>query len=272
MPSTTRILDANVNGTVYTSNANAALEAIDTCHSGPTAPTDEVANGKLWLDTTTTPAILKVYNNATWEVIHSGTVDINAGTIDGVTINGSTIGATTPAAGTFTTLGAGNLVGQVAYFATSSAPTGWLKTNGALISRTTYAGLFSVIGTTFGVGDGSTTFAIPDLRGEFLRAWDDARGIDSGRAFGSAQTDAVQDHTHFMLGHNSNINNNAWNRFINADPSTGGQVTTGVAGGFGTGKGVQGMVTGTSGNLGHNVRSATENRPRNIAMLACIKF
>jgi len=99
MATTTRILDANVNGTVYTSNANAALEALDTCHSGATAPTDEVANGKLWLDTTTTPGILKIYNNATWEVVHSGTVDINAGTIDG-----TTIGATTPAAITGTTL------------------------------------------------------------------------------------------------------------------------------------------------------------------------
>ena len=70
MATTTRVLDANVNGAVYTSNANSALEALDTCHSGATAPTDEVANGKLWLDTSTTPGILKIYNNATWEVVH----------------------------------------------------------------------------------------------------------------------------------------------------------------------------------------------------------
>ena len=77
MATTTRVLDANVNGTVYTANANSALEALDTCHSGATAPTDELANGKLWLDTTTTPGILKIYNNAAWEVIHSGTVGID---------------------------------------------------------------------------------------------------------------------------------------------------------------------------------------------------
>jgi hypothetical protein len=69
MPSATRILDANVNGTVYTSNANNALEAIDTSHSGTTAPTNQVANGKLWLDTSITPGVLKVYNNAAWAVI-----------------------------------------------------------------------------------------------------------------------------------------------------------------------------------------------------------
>jgi len=76
MATTTRVLDANVNGTVYTSNANDALEALDTCHSGATAPTDEVANGKLWLDTSTTPGVLKIYNNATWvAVVNSTTVD-----------------------------------------------------------------------------------------------------------------------------------------------------------------------------------------------------
>ena len=73
MATTTRILDANVNGTVYTANANSALEALDTCHSGATAPTDEVANGKLWLDTSTTPGILKIYNNATWEAVLTAT-------------------------------------------------------------------------------------------------------------------------------------------------------------------------------------------------------
>jgi hypothetical protein len=72
MATTTRVLTASVNGTVYTANANGALEAIDTCHSGATAPTNEVANGKLWLDTTTTPGILKMYNNATWEVVLTG--------------------------------------------------------------------------------------------------------------------------------------------------------------------------------------------------------
>jgi hypothetical protein len=80
MATTTRVLDADVNGTVYTTNANATLEALDTCHSGATAPTDEVANGKLWFDTSTTPGILKVYNNASWQVVHSGTAVYLGGT------------------------------------------------------------------------------------------------------------------------------------------------------------------------------------------------
>jgi hypothetical protein len=59
--------------------------------------------------------------------------------------------------------------GTVAYFPATTPPGGWLKANGQLVSRTTYAALFAVIGTTYGAGDGTTTFALPDLRGEFVR-------------------------------------------------------------------------------------------------------
>lgn len=62
-----------------------------------------------------------------------------------------------------------DMVGMVAAFAANAAPTGWLAADGGLISRVTYARLFSRIGTTFGAGDGSTTFALPDMRGEFVR-------------------------------------------------------------------------------------------------------
>ena len=94
MATTTRVLDANVNGTVYTSNANAALEALDTCHSGATAPTNEVANGKLWLDTTTTPGILKMYNNLVWEVIGGSTSSPTFNTVTATTLLGDGAGIT----------------------------------------------------------------------------------------------------------------------------------------------------------------------------------
>lgn len=135
--------------------------------------------------------------------------------------------------------------GGVVYFARNTAPSGYLKANGALISRTTYANLFAAIGTTFGVGDGATTFAIPDLRGEFIRAWDDGRGIDPARVFGSAQVDAFKSHVH-------NIPTQA------VTPSTGG-----------TGE----SVNGSGANLTPSTATGgTETRPRNIAHLACIKF
>ena len=90
-------------------------------------------------------------------------------------------------------------VGTVLAFAMESAPSGWLKCNGAAISRTTYSALFTAIGTTFGAGDGSTTFNVPDLRGEFVRGWDDARAVDTGRVFGSAQADELKSHTHVYV-------------------------------------------------------------------------
>ena len=87
------------------------------------------------------------------------------------------------------------LVGEVAFFARQSPPSGWLKANGAAVSRTTYDALFAAIGTIFGAGDGRTTFNLPDLRGEFLRGLDDGRNIDGGRRLGTAQGDAIRNIT-----------------------------------------------------------------------------
>lgn len=160
---------------------------------------------------------------------------------------------------TFQQVGVSGLqAGEVSYFARNTAPTGYLKANGALISRTTYATLFAAIGTTFGVGDGATTFALPDLRGEFLRGWDDARGVDATRAFGSAQTDAFQGHYHSWLSGTSQ-----------AAGTTGTAFDTSYTPGSNSGAWVKAPSTdGTNGTP----RTAAETRPRNIALLACIKY
>jgi microcystin-dependent protein len=136
-------------------------------------------------------------------------------------------------------------VGSVFYVASSAAPSGYLKANGATISRITYAALFAAIGTTFGAGDGSTTFVLPDLRGEFVRGWDDARGVDSGRAFGSSQDDELKSHNHSILYGRSN----------NTSSAT-----------LGSAVGLDG-----SSQLSENT-GGTETRPRNVALLAVIKF
>ena len=83
-------------------------------------------------------------------------------------------------------------LGTVLAFATKTASSGWLECNGSAVSRTTYAALFAIIGTTYGAGDGITTFNIPDLRGEFIRGWDNGRGVDknidyTARTFGGFQ-------------------------------------------------------------------------------------
>jgi microcystin-dependent protein len=134
--------------------------------------------------------------------------------------------------------------GDVAFFAMSTAPNGWLKANGALVSRTTYAALFAAIGTTYGAGDGSTTFALPDLRGEFLRGLDDGRGVDSGRGMGTAQAQAIQSHTHTVNSGSGQVTD------------YGGNLAT-------TNNFVTAPATSAAGG--------TETRPRNVALLACIK-
>lgn len=72
-------------------------------------------------------------------------------------------------------------VGTVYDYAGSSAPSKFVFCDGAAISRTTYADLFAAIGTTFGAGDGSTTFAVPDLRGRTVAGKDDMGGAAAGR-------------------------------------------------------------------------------------------
>lgn len=71
--------------------------------------------------------------------------------------------------------------GVIIPYGSATAPTGWLLCDGAAVSRTTYADLFAIIGTTFGVGDGSTTFNVPDCRGRFLLCKDNLGGSSANR-------------------------------------------------------------------------------------------
>ncbi|MBB5017427.1 phage-related tail fiber protein [Chitinivorax tropicus] len=150
--------------------------------------------------------------------------------------------------------------GEVQFFAMRTAPAGYLKANGAAVSRTTYAALFTAIGTAFGAGDGSTTFNLPDLRGEFLRGFDDGRGIDSGRTFGTLQAQSVQTHQHGIA--TIEVFNTA--AFIINDSSGDGVVSADNSGAS--------ICITRSGRYFTDNAGSTETRPRNVALLACIKF
>jgi microcystin-dependent protein len=169
----------------------------------------------------------------------------NASGTWGIDISGNAASATTADNGVSP--------GAVIAFARNTAPTGFLKANGALVSRTTYAALFSAIGTAFGAGNGSSTFGLPDMRGEFLRGWDDGRGVDSGRAFGSAQADELKSHRHTLRG---NTGGEVKVLFLESDAISG----------IGSG----GSFEDTPNTMGST--GGAETRPRNIAMLFCIKF
>ena len=143
--------------------------------------------------------------------------------------------------------------GMVMPYAGATPPTGWLACMGQVVSRTTYAALYSAIGDTYFTTAGETEFNLPDLRGEFVRGWDmsggNARGVDTGRALGSAQADGIKSHTHARY-------------YEDLTRDTGA----------GTYRHIYAGVTGsTTMNSQPHTGATTETRPRNIAMLYCIK-
>lgn len=134
--------------------------------------------------------------------------------------------------------------GSIISIAGVTIPAGYFECNGAELARFSFADLFSVCGTTYGAGDGFSTFNLPDLRGEFIRGWDHYRGVDVGRLRGSAQSDAFKSHSHSYtrygdLHRASGTNSGHW-------------------------------INTASGNTG--TTGSTETRPRNIALMYCIKF
>ena len=181
-----------------------------------------------------------------------------------------------------TTDGSGNLsfvaltaavpTGSVHQMATTVVPAGYLKCNGAAISRTTYADLFAVIGTTWGAGDGSTTFNVPELRGEFVRGWDDGRGIDSGRSFASSQSSRNLAHTH---GATSTVNdpghNHSYRRHAEVERDGGNRDTADDDRENTANVNTSNATTGITVSTNIASSGGADARPRNIALMYVIK-
>lgn len=137
--------------------------------------------------------------------------------------------------------------GEVRFFALTSAPLGFVKCNGTLLNRVTYGALFSAIGTTFGAGDGSTTFALPDYRGEFIRCLDDGKGVDPGRTLNMWQAQSIEYHNHAIWG----------------------DVHDGVGG---SGRFPTCSQNGLEAWVYTELSGTSETKPRNYPLLACMKY
>jgi len=162
--------------------------------------------------------------------------------------------------------------GAVMPFAnTLSSPSGWLLCDGSTYSRTTYANLFGAIGTTYGVGDGSTTFAVPDLRGYFVRgSGTNADGTASG-TLGVKTADSTKLPTASFTGTTSDPGNHTHNSQA-ADTATGtgpyhGELTSATP--------TLNIATTAAGAHTHTVTinggGDSETRPKNIALPYYIK-
>lgn len=172
-------------------------------------------------------------------------------------------------------------VGEVSYFAMLEAPKGWLKCNGEEVSRKEYLNLFNAIGTFFGEGDGEATFNLPDLRGEFIRGWDDERGVDYdlaadkttkvSREFASNQVGTLQMVDTptigiFALSSKTVDNPLKCVEDIGADKIVRTDYNNQVQTTYISPSGAADISIG--GKLG--IAGAT--RPRNVSLLACIKY
>lgn len=156
----------------------------------------------------------------------------------------------------------GSRVGVPYPWLTETPPDDSVEYDGSAVSRTTYARLFAIFGTTFGVGDGSTTFNLPDMRGEFLRGWDHGAGKDpdaasrtdrgdgtAGDHVGTKQPSAMEEHEHTVK-------------------------VVGTVAGTGGGRVCQADNTLSTNQAGYlnNAGTSTENRPRNIYVMWCAEY
>jgi len=159
--------------------------------------------------------------------------------------------------------------GAVMPFAMDTPPTGWLECDGSAKSRATYSDLFSAIGAVYGVGDGSTTFNLPDLRGQFVRGYDHGAGTDpdagtrtdsgdgstTGDNVGTKQAEEVGPHGHTGSG-----------SFGVTSSGSGSSTVVLRSAAVGAADGNQTVSVTVNNSTGD------ESRPINVALMYCIKY
>ena len=181
--------------------------------------------------------------------------------------------------------------GSVFCMAVATVPSGYLECNGAAVSRTTYSVLFAVIGTAYGTGNGSSTFNLPDLRGEFVRGFDNGKGTDSGRSIATSQSSQNAQHNHSISVSGTTSNptptltgdvrrisegyraqgtaSGIFTKELDGNNNITGSSSTSPVAGFS----IDATHTHTfsaSGNTGN--QGGNESRPRNVAMMYVIKI
>lgn len=148
--------------------------------------------------------------------------------------------------------------GAVMPFAMQAAPSGWLVCDGSVVSRTAHAALFAAIGTTFNTGgEAGTEFRLPELRGELVRGWDDGRNVDVGRTFGSWQAPYAGTLPFSVKADDGDTGDGAMKAVAHLQIN-------------GVGENTYGWAAGETRYYTATVVPG-DTRPRNVALLYCIK-
>ena len=189
---------------------------------------------------------------------------------------------------------AGVPTGSVFCMAVATVPTGYFECNGQSLNRNTYAALFAVIGTQYGAAN-NTTFKVPDLRGEFVRGFDNGKGVDSGRSVASSQGDqnayhrhtgsvsgTTEDPTPTLTGNVRKISetfasggtvSGRFSKLASQNgPVTPGNPDESPTGGFSLNMTHTHTFSDNFNTSYHPTNSNAEARPRNVAMMYIIKF
>ena len=219
VPITSTRMDGELNQLVDSLNQKVIIKA-----SAPSVP----VAGQLWLDSTN--KILKQYRNSEW--VQMGVIHV------------ATSAMATPQNGDFWLDSTNNILyaringvwiqisnqpfaGFLSAWAAAVAPSGWLLCDGSAISRTTYSALFAVIGTTYGVGDNSTTFNIPNMKGKVVVGLDatqtefDALAETGGEKKHVLTTAELAAHDHRVLSQTTTTVSDNCDGFKSGNPGVG---------------------------------------------------
>lgn len=299
----------NAVGATFRADLNTCLGDIQSSNSGSSAPSTTVAY-KIWADTSNNLLKIRNSANNGWltlgdltdatnlglatkasptfsgtvtsggDIVMSGTGSLQlptgttaqrpTGATGDIRFNSTTTGFEGYNGSAWGELANGVPVGSVFNLATTTVPSGFLECNGAAISRSTYAALFASISTTWGSGDGSSTFNLPDLRGQFVRGWSNTKtGTgDDGRSFASTQSDQNKSHNHTITDpghvHSTTFDNK---KYFPGEGST--SISYGGAGSY-----PADTFTMSSATTGITLadQGGTEVRVKNSALMYVIKF
>jgi microcystin-dependent protein len=141
--------------------------------------------------------------------------------------------------------------GTVESFAGSTVPAGWIECDGSAVSRTTYADLFSILSTTWGSGDGSTTFNIPDLRGRTIIGVGTGTGLTARTLGGTGGAETHMLATSEMPAHNHSVLSSAGGYYVYNGAATGTH-NWGISGGGNNFSSIQGFTDSRGGDGSHN--------------------